>query len=93
MIKAHGEIAESALIHDGAATFHGLNINTDGFTDVTATVYDGTSGNGKAVWRQTVRGQDNTGGAFFAAQGIAVETGVYVLIDGENCTVNAYYRV
>lgn len=94
MIKAHGETGQSALIHEGKATLHGINVNTDKTNDLTVTVFDNTQADGKILWRQTVVGTDVTGGAFFAAQGIAVEKGIYIRIETEGAgTANVYYRM
>lgn len=94
MIKVHGEITESALVHDGRAALHGLNFNTDGVNDLAVTVHDAKSASGKVLWRQTLKGPDCTGGVVFAAHGLAVEHGIYVnLATSGAASANVFYRL
>lgn len=94
MIKAYGEITGTQLVHEGRAALHGLNINTDGENDLAVVVRDSTGADGKALWRQVLKGGDGTGGVVFASQGLAVERGIFVeMITQGAGSVNVYYRL
>lgn len=94
MIKAEGEMTASGLVHQGRTELHGIIVNTDGVNDVSVVVYDNTAPSGKVVWRQTVKGDDHTGGAFFAAKGIALDVGLYLKLTSVGVgRANAYYRL
>lgn len=93
MIKASGEISQSALIHEGSAQLHGLNLNADGAANLSVVVYDSTQAGGKVVWRQTLLAGEYTGGVLFTARGVAMDNGIYVTISSDGVgVVNAYYR-
>lgn len=76
--KSSGILTADGVVNDGTVILAGVQIITDGVTDVTLTIYDnGTAASGTVIFKQSVTGTDDSLAYWFGEGGIRGKNGIY----------------
>lgn len=90
--NSSGLLSGNGQVRPNAGWLGGMIVNTNGISDAILTLYDSLIGSGKQLYRVTVAGTDNQGGAFFEDKPIEFLNGCTRKLHGTNATCIVYYR-